>query len=144
MAETYMKVPKLRAKTAYGLLGQIARLIVEEPKRYNQGSWIAVKGNTDHALEGLPEKGFPACNTVGCAAGWVCALTMQEPPNYWDVEDMAAEILGLDDDFVIAWELFDEDACGPKPQTKAHALRGAKHIEKFRKKYRARLLRQKV
>ncbi len=143
MADTYMKVPKLRAKTAYGLLGQIARLIVEEPKRYNQSKWIAVKGNDDHAAEGLPERGFPACNTVGCAAGWVCALTMKNPPLYWSVEDEATEILGLEGSG-IEWELFDETAGGPKPQTKAHARRGAKHIEKFRKKYRKLLLAKKV
>jgi hypothetical protein len=58
-------IPLSRAKTAYGLVQDVKRAILSEPKRANMG-----------VIEDTfkPEHGGPACGTVGCFAGWVCLL----------------------------------------------------------------------
>ena len=136
-------MPISNAKTAYGLLGDIAKIIVAEPKRYDQTNWIARKG-TQRGDNSYAE--FPACGTVGCVAGWVVALAGPRNTSPDRVEKVAEKILGLD-----GWdsmELFDANAAGSwmvtSPQTLEHAEAGAKHIQKFRKQYRAKLMAKRI
>lgn len=137
MAKT--AIPRSKAKTAYGLLSEIRRLILEEPLRYNQ-TWYWSNTN----IGGLA----PACGTVGCVAGWTCALKGHTPDhaNY-----SAAYILGLS--LGDAWELFAENAAGDtrdrlgratRASLRAHARRGAAHIARFQKKHAKQLKAKKV
>lgn len=149
-------VPKSRAKTADGLLASIQKLILEEPKRYNQNSWVW-----------LLEEGFdpeyvrrgPACGTIGCVAGWVSVLTLPRSAIKHleelsdGISNHAQRLLGLDDDQ--ADELFsgrpisflrkdDPMMLTAKPGTKAYARLGWKHIQAFRDKYRTQLRAHKL
>jgi hypothetical protein len=142
-----MKGLKSRAKTADGLLGEIERIILEEPKRYNQHETLLLeKRDGDGTSDGLYEEEkveYPSCGTIGCVAGWVVALKRRRPERVPDVIAVADEILGLRD--YQSSELFSSYAAGVgKPQTGAHARGGAKHIRKFRRKYRDQLRAKKV
>lgn len=57
-------LPKSKAKTAYGLLSEVRRLILEEPKRYDQGAFICRIGGKGRSWDLDPEQA-PACGTVG-------------------------------------------------------------------------------
>lgn len=128
-------MPKSKAKTAYGLLSEIRKLILEEPKRYDQTGWLT-RGRSATCIY----RDFaPQCGTVGCVGGWVEALKRRE----------AGVVLGLD------WEqqeeLFAARAAGDryaatsdgwaptKASVRAHAKRGAAHIARFQKKYAKQL-----
>lgn len=83
-------MPVSKAKTAYGLLSEIRKLIIEEPKRYDQNSWsTSVFVNPD---------ALPACGTVCCVAGWVKTLKDTANPTAagMRVGEIAGDILGLD------------------------------------------------
>lgn len=76
-------IPRSKAKTVLGLLKDVKRVILEEPKRANMGVFYK---------EISPSYGGPACGTVGCFAGWVCLMAtgkMGDGPK-------AGEILGYD------------------------------------------------
>lgn len=123
--------PKSRAKTAYGLLSEIRRLIVDEPKRYNQRTVVYFGATGDRA---------PACGTVGCVAGWIYALKRRGAKRNRDGEDViefAEQTLGLDVGAMS--RLVDGSAAGREPQTARHAKRGAAHIARFQKKYATQL-----
>lgn len=75
-------IPRSRAKTAWGLLQDVKRAILAEPKRVNMGVFIEDK---------LPEDGGPACGKVGCFAGWVSILA-GAPDRYWSTT--ARNLLG--------------------------------------------------
>lgn len=135
--------PVSKAKTAYGLLGEIPKLILQEPKRYDQTC----------VLEVAPKDGrhnpsnYPPCGTVGCVAGWTVALT--EPPRRVNrlilkanVMVHAARILGLT--IGQAEELFAAGQAGIHPQTLGHAKRGARHIARFRKRYAKQLRAKRI
>jgi len=132
-------MPVSHAKTAYGLLGEIARLIVEEPKRYNQHGWLQREQDRSQ----MQPVEYPSCGTVGCVAGWVVALKAKRRPNYFRTGDKAADILGLDVDQHD--ELFGSSAAGETDrQTPEHAEAGASHIRRFMQANRAQLLAKKV
>ena len=130
-------LPKSRAKTAYGLLSEIAALGLAEPKRIQMGIYLHQQG-----VDADPDDYYPACGTVGCIAGWTCILkSLGWLGSIWGP---AMELLGLNLDQ--ANELFhDESLCAaPDQQTKAHAKAVAKHIHRFQKKYAAQLKAKKV
>lgn len=125
------KIPKSRAKTAYGLLGEIRALALDEPKRMEMCSWGGVVGNARFRREA------PACGTVGCIGGWVNVLHPKSR------EEGARIALGITYDQ--ADELFYGDLCTDDDQgTMKHARRVGALIRKFQKKYRAQLLAKKV
>jgi hypothetical protein len=125
------RVPKSNAKTAYGLLSEVRRLIVDEPKRYNQGDTISFREHTDGWSVAYGK--WPACGTVGCVAGWVTTLKLPERAALYDVIAPAGEILGLNSEQ--RRELFRASAARARGQTVAHAKAGAAHIARFQKKY---------
>lgn len=136
------KLPTSKAKTAYGLLSDICRIITEEPKRYDQSFWI-YRPYGDNGASSYPDKGFPSCGTVACVAGWVA--TLKAPTRQFhaaDTKGIAADVLGIDS--MSASRLFDGAAIGFYPQTDTHAAAGVAHIRRFQKKYRAQLLAKKV
>lgn len=146
MAKNAMPVSK--AKTAYGLLSEIRKLILEEPKRYDQGTWGRVG---EHAAYYYGKEHVPACGTVGCVAGWVSALKggpVGAHPGGPYPDDYAAKVLfGYEGDALfcdLAAELFDGHAAGQRDSVEAHAKRGAKHIAKFQKKYAKQLRSKRV
>jgi hypothetical protein len=139
-------MPTTKAKTAYGLLGDIAKIITAEPLRYNQQDTLSLRSVPAHADLYVQ---FPACGTVGCVAGWVVALTHSEDVQ-WHIERQgrtltrAAEVLGLNG--AQHASLFYAGAVPYKVpvQTLEHAKAGAKHIDRFRREHRAQLLKTPI
>lgn len=54
--------------SAYDLLERVCEVILEEPKRYDQGNWLFDCKKQWDGQDG------PACGTVGCVAGWIGAM----------------------------------------------------------------------
>lgn len=67
-----MTARRSNAKTAYGLMSDIAAYILEEPKRIYMGDWLIT--NMNEVRENFGVDG-PACGTVGCVAGNAVLLT---------------------------------------------------------------------
>lgn len=135
-----MELPRSRARTAYELLSEICKLIIAEPLRYDQGSYIIRPDDVRYRT-----RQFPACNTIGCVAGWVCTLRLKDRFSYVDIVDLATGILGLNPSqtkelFAAAPDIFWNGFCDMIPaQTKEHAEAGVKHIKAFQKKYEEQL-----
>lgn len=134
-------MPTSRAKTAYDLLSDISRIIVAEPKRYNQRITLARRSDRGSSRRyAFRENDYPACGTIGCVAGWVVAL---KRPRTREAITVAAErVLGLDG--TQGCQLFTAAAAPGSTQTAAHAQRGAAHIARFQEKYAAQLKATKV
>jgi hypothetical protein len=131
-------IPLSRAKTAYGLVQDVKRAILAEPKRANMGVF---EGSVK------PENGGPACGTVGCFAGWVCLLRGES--HSMNASDLAARILSGRPDHENGGIRFHFDGSygpahffnsGPgdgcnatNPGTKAHARAVAARINRFLK-----------
>lgn len=130
-------IPKSKAKTAWGLLADVKRAILAEPKRADMGVFRRTV---------RPEHGGPACGTVGCFAGWVTLLHNPRwpapPSSVWEpspIANKAHEILGEGcnfytvpgpDDYV--FNSGDGDACQrTRAGTKAHARAVVARIDKF-------------
>ncbi len=139
MAKTSV-IPKSKAKTAFGLLSEVRKLIIDEPKRYDQTAWLYRDG--DPQLVEVPSLGYPKCGTVACVAGWVATLASPSRFDYVNAAAIACDVLGLNENQED--ELFNGGAVRGARQTPTHAKSGAKHIAKFQKKYRAQLLAKKV
>lgn len=136
--ERNTKLPRSKAKTAYGLLSEIRALILAEPKRYDQKNTLVVRDKD------IPSGDyFPSCGTVGCVAGWVTKLKSRRPMHEQNVLRFAARVLGIDYEKQ-GDELFNGYAADGESQTVEHAESGAAHIARFQKKYRAQLLAKSV
>lgn len=127
-------LPTSKAKTAYELLSEIAKLALEEPKRIAMDC-VVFRGR------GLEKTRFkrPTCGTVGCIAGWALTLRGRVPVNHDnEVETFEAhDILGITN--AQGFELFYPDFLGERSQTKKHAEKVAKHIAAFQEKYAEQL-----
>ena len=138
-------MPVSKAKTAYGLLSEIRKLILAEPNRYFQGAWRLTKDNLTE------DEKMPACGTIGCVAGWVDVLKSKRPlpaNAAWErgieFQRRGMEILGLSNSQ--AGRLFDGEAAGFRIRIGVveHARRGAEHIARFQKRYAAQLKAKRV
>jgi hypothetical protein len=107
--------PKL-SKKAIALLRKVQKTITEEPNRLCMGSWGQQSTEdtikvSDYKSGKWIERPTPACGTVGCIAGWTAILglpkdelpiiqikgrDMVDVAEIDDVEEKAAELLGLD------------------------------------------------
>lgn len=138
-----MKIPTTRSKDPVVILRTVAKAILQEAKRYNQGVWVVhkddahgypyTKGNNPF-YDDVDE--FPSCGTVGCIAGWATVVTGNKPAHWNTVEDDARLILGLDLDS--ADELFNggpAELTGLKPGTKEYAKAGVERVRNFVKTY---------
>lgn len=123
MSKTAM--PKSKAKTAYGLLSEVRRLILASPNRYDQRECYQ---KTE-------------CGTVCCVGGWIVML---KAPRTHDGHRLnrAERILGLN--WLAAGELWFRGAAGDRLSIREHARRGAAHIARFQKKYAAQLKAKRV
>jgi hypothetical protein len=126
------KLPTSQAKTAYGLLSDIAKLALTEPKRMWMCAWGGEAGN---ACDYYALGDGPACGTVGCIGGWTDVLRPRG--DAWETLGLTGEQRS---------ELFEPRALirDPEQGTLAHAKRVAAHIRRFQRTYRAQLLRTKV
>lgn len=138
------KLPKSKAKNAYDLLSDVRALILAEPLRYNQDIYLHLeKEDGDNAF--AAPRGFPACGTVGCVAGWVASIAPRKFDPYISIDRQARDRLGLSDQQ--AFELFDGRALrhvDARPQTKKYAKAGAVHIARFQKAHAAQLKAHRV
>ena len=132
------KIPLSNATTAWDLLKDVKRAITEEPKRASMRVY---------RQEILPNKGGPACGTVGCFAGWVSLLAGTPDRDPFSVDDHnARSILGQDLDYYTVlrankWTspnlryVFNTgggDACRTTtPRTRAHARAVVQRINRF-------------
>jgi len=130
-------MPVSKAKTAYGLLSEIRKIILEEPKRYDQWGLLSTGARAKAHYGTLT----PSCGTVGCVAGWVVAL--KSPRSREIATVRAGQVLGLDG-MCQRSELFAGSKAGDRDDITAHARRGAAHIAKFQKKYAKQLKAKKV
>ncbi len=156
---SFRLTPRSRATNAYDLLNDVARAVLEEPKRLNMDHWLIVGKKTIKKMH-VKE---PMCNTVGCLAGWVTVLTRTPTieragcqPSKRRVSESAIQILAgevpegggfvtPDDKFVNDLEnLFH---CFPYQRasgTRAYAREVVKALRAFQKKHKSRLKRTKV
>lgn len=142
MTERNAFLPVSKATNAYELLDEVKALILEEPKRYDQGVWL-VESEEEAAGHGLL---LPACGTVACVAGWV-VLLKASGTDYDSIQDRARDILGLG--WVDSVDLFDgsaienacdeEDLLGVVEQSPKYAALGARHISSFQAAHEAQL-----
>lgn len=123
-------IPKSKAKTAYGLLSEVVRLVEEEPKRMWMGIWSACAADVI-----LDKSRRPACGTVGCVGGWCEVLVPGSS---------AQKTLGLTG--VQSAGLFlDNDLCCDRYQgTLGHARRVVRHVRRFQKAHETQLRKKKI
>jgi hypothetical protein len=137
-----------KAKTAYGLLSNIIRIIEKDARHMRMGQWIMDPDN-------LLEAERPECGTVGCIGGWIDTIT--ERRNYRNAQktlgflrmspltesgDYSPEY--LEEDRAIEGLMFGELCSASGQGTKKHARAVIKVIRKFQKTHKARLLKTKV
>lgn len=89
-------LPVSKATDAFELLEEVIEIILAEPRRYNQGVWVAGMNELMHRRE--MELEVPNCGTMGCIAGWIDLIKGVRPR--WraeaiEVGDRAARILGF-------------------------------------------------
>lgn len=137
-------LPKSTATNAHELLDEVAALSLEEPKRMRMADQLHLTAT------GLSE--MPACETVGCIAGWVTVLKGDlDRTRKWlaltaegcdelddecdpDAEPMvqAQHILGLS--YWDAQRLFlASDLMLERQQTPEHARHVVEHIRQFQR-----------
>ncbi len=156
--------PRSKAKNAYDLLDDVCKVILEEPKRYDQGDWI-VSIASDYSTPAAAVKcqtpyPIPACGTIGCVAGWTALLarpTIAVHVDRLDAQVMgdAVRILGINRGQ--ATRLFDGGAVRnqwrqdfgnnkkfPMTGTMGYAKLGVAHIREFMKDYADQLRAHKV
>lgn len=80
-------LPRSKAKTAWGLMVDVKKAILADPKRADMRVY-------ENPL--APQNGGPACGTVGCIAGWVAILGKGAQREGHNSEDIAIELLGED------------------------------------------------
>lgn len=123
-------MPYTNAKTMYGLLNAVARIVLEEPRRLDMCYWKQTRDRDGR----IPNRGWPSCGTVCCIGGWMETLVPGLVIDSYDRED---NILG--------YEIMKE-LCYPadliraeQPQTLGHAKKTVAHIRAFQRKYKALL-----
>lgn len=82
---------KLKKRTV-NLLRKVQAHILEEPKRLDMSDWgVAYATGTKTRIEGTTDKEVPvpACNTVGCVAGW--SIFLGRPKLWKDLIKATAE-----------------------------------------------------
>lgn len=128
------KIPKSRAKTAYGLLSEIVALIRDEPRRLDMSMPLDTNAKDAYELA-------PSCGTVGCVAGW--AVMLRGNPNAKiPITTQGADILGIPNAVADLFYVFPKSSRDDnKPETLTrHAAEEIKIIRAFQKTNRKQLL----
>lgn len=129
-------IPLSKAKTAYGLLRDVQRVILAEPKRANMGTFATDASDYFDGDTSLA----PACGTVGCFAGWVNVLSKGQTAAFKADDTEAKELLGwyLNYELPHGYSVFNAGA-GDRCETTrrgspAHARAVSNRIEGFIKR----------
>lgn len=144
------KDPNERRKV---ILGEVIRLIEEEPRRFNYKDWLlkrrknedwgefASRGHgidLDYTEEAKKKaaKLAPSCETIGCVAGWVAVLVKPRVKESDSPRSIAAKALKIDPNSEAAEELFIPEGMDDLPPsgTRAHARAAIRHIKKWLKR----------
>jgi len=138
-------IPRSRAKTAWGLLKDVRKAILEEPLRVDMGQ---VVGKLD------PDDGGPACGTVGCLAGWTLLLAGKKYTIRVDWESAVEKLLGNHDavnyytagyNGAYVFNSGDGDDCHiTDPGTQEHADAVVDRLDKFMQLNAAALKKKKL
>ncbi len=118
--------PHTNAKTVYGLLNAVARIVLEEPRRLNMADW---KVTSDDAWS-EPPLGYPDCGAVCCIGGWMEMLV--------PISVIATIGRAMQKELCYPQQLLQEAGNGAA-QTPEHAKKTVAHIRAFQKKYKAQL-----
>lgn len=124
-------LPKpIKSKNPVVILKHVIKAIEEEPKRYDQGTFIEIKNTKSTFRE---DEDFPGCGTICCVAGWTNIIAGRGRLRYSRQERSAQNVLGLTE--CEADELFDGSAPGIRDRSdvtpEEHAADGIKHIKRF-------------
>jgi len=147
--KTWAPVPALKPgkTTAYKLLNHVCKLILEEPRRYNQGQWLLnfryYANPTEAQAQLHRKKRIPDCGTIGCVAGWV--TTLGDPKDLLpslSIESKARSILGID--YGQGLDLFAPTAVRGVAGSLVHARSGVKHIRQFMRANKTQLQQKTV
>lgn len=151
MKTKYKPIPKSRAKTAFGLLRDVRRVIQEEPKRLDM-ALVAIRGKAIDEHNRTPtfyrnHLTKPECGSVGCIAGWALMLEGKVGKNA-NLRNggltKAANLLGINDNQ--ADKLFQPSNLvrATNHQTNAHATATIKHLDRFIKEHETQLRSKKL
>lgn len=93
MAKKLTPLPVSKARNAYELMQEVNRTILEEPKRLYMGSWVTAFKETriETRLSDRMKFCTPSCGTVGCYAGWVTLLKLNQ--NLYSMAEEEALVL---------------------------------------------------
>ena len=129
-----------RTKTAYGLLGQVARHILAEPLRYYQNCFLETRVDE---IEDVMHGRVPVCGTMACIAGWMVLLNdgpkrmprfVADRTDAQIISRRAVELLGM-----YPGDLFDEDTVCGISGTPEYAKEGAERIYAFMEEHKEHL-----
>ena len=121
--------PEDISMTPIEIYDEIERVILEEPKRIYMDTYTVNPKNIDEADR-------PACNTVGCIAGWAVAIGKNKIGKLHrvkDIPDKAVKLLGIDYDMAHRlFHYYPDYEYVAVAGTKAYAKAVVKHMEEFR------------
>ena len=139
-------LPRSKAKNAYELLDEVAKVITEEPKRYDQTTFVGGPRRYGNRRDPEFHANKPACGTTGCFAGWISILKTGKMD---DSERTARRLLpnlsrGWCDDPLDDLFAGHHPELGDHPDgSKAYARGGVRVLRKFQKKYEKELKARK-
>jgi hypothetical protein len=148
------------AAHVYDLLDDMCKVILDDPKHYNQSDWMITEPNSIRMI--LSESASadiepPDCGTMACRAGWMVQLV--DGPlarrHQYDTEDRAMAILGVTADeqasqhpfavdVVILFSGYAIDRQRFKRGTFEYAQEGVRGTRAFMQKWAERLKRTPV
>lgn len=155
-----MKIPRSRARTAFGLLSDIKKAIHVEPLRMRMSVVCFIPGLTATYLRDVSygedlndsnafKKPLPECGAVGCVAGWSLLMSgriTKTQNGTWlgSQTGQARALLGLST--VQGRELFfpQDLMTDPDQGSEAYAARVIDHITMFQMKYEKQLKATKI
>lgn len=158
LKDTLDSIPLSTAKTAWGLLQDVKRAILNEPKRARMTCYVRT------GVTPMYDADAPACGTVGCFAGWISLLADANPRSRYvqnNADDIAMNLLGRNLNYELrrarptlygdnnsTFHVFNAgqgDGCGTTiPQTKAHARAVVRRISRFMKQNQWKLKRRRL
>ena len=89
-------IPYTDSKDPVVILSHVAKAILDEPKRYDQGTWYTKKddkSDNNPYAEVIPDTRYPPCGTICCVAGWICEVTQAPVSSVASVSHQAAYAL---------------------------------------------------
>ena len=125
-------IPHTKSKHPLVILKAVIKAICDEPKRYNQETFLMREDQTPDAFD----VSFPACGTVACVAGWACIVTSGVPHSSSGILGRAQALLrltGETSDGLFSGGALGQKSYGDIPPAQ-YARLGVRHIIRFAKK----------